>query len=163
MQGTVVPNPFEPVPVTVGDREALYGGLISAGHPTEYARHQADTLPDTDGALQMLARYRLAALATGAVPTSVLAGKASDLRQQRDQYYAEGRPWKHLRFAAEVLDDLAAASFPADLERMRNACIAAVRAEQKYEGSDFPVCNAIVRAIEQIPAIAAVAAISGLE
>ena len=36
---------------------------------------------------------------------------------------------------------------------MRAACIAVVRAEQKYEGSDFPVCNAIVHAIEQIPAL----------
>lgn len=41
------------------------------------------------------------------------------------------------------------------VEAMRQACIAAVRAEQKYEGSDFPVCNAIVRAIEEIPARAA--------
>ena len=66
MQGTIVPNQFEPVPVTVGDREALYGGLISAGHPTEYARHQADTLSDTDGALQMLARYRITSTAQAA-------------------------------------------------------------------------------------------------
>tara|TARA_B100000378_G_scaffold123871_2_gene99972 strand:- start:311 stop:1027 length:717 start_codon:yes stop_codon:yes gene_type:complete len=41
------------------------------------------------------------------------------------------------------------------VEAMRQACIAAVRAEQKYEGSDFPVCNAIVHAIEQIPALRA--------
>ncbi|MCC4257857.1 hypothetical protein [Sphingobium lactosutens] len=38
------------------------------------------------------------------------------------------------------------------VEAMRQACIAAVRAEQMYEGSDFPVCNAIVHAIKQIPA-----------
>ena len=38
------------------------------------------------------------------------------------------------------------------VEAMRQACIAAVRAEQMYEGSDFPVCNAVVHAIELIPA-----------
>lgn len=38
------------------------------------------------------------------------------------------------------------------VEAMRQACIEAVRAEQMYEGSDFPVCNAIVHAIKQIPA-----------
>lgn len=41
------------------------------------------------------------------------------------------------------------------VEAMRRACIAAVRAEQRYEGSDFPVCNAIVREIEAIPALPA--------
>ncbi len=44
---------------------------------------------------------------------AALEAKASDLRKQRDLYYAEGRPWKHLRFAAEVLDDLAALAQPA--------------------------------------------------
>ncbi len=60
-KGTVVPNPFQPVMIDTVDREALYGGLISAGHTVEYARVQADTLPSTDGALQMLARHRLQA------------------------------------------------------------------------------------------------------
>lgn len=68
-KGTVVPNPFQPVMIDTIDREALFGGLISAGHTVEYARVQADTLPSTDGALQMLARHRLqsAAAATGEV------------------------------------------------------------------------------------------------
>jgi len=39
----------------------------------------------------------------------------------------------------------------ASVEAMRAACIEAVRAEQKYEASDFPVCNAIVSAIKAIP------------
>lgn len=50
-------------------------------------------------------------------------------------------------------EELRAALEP--VEAMRQACIAAVRAEQKYEGSDFPVCNAIVHAIKQIPALRA--------
>lgn len=62
-KGTVVPNPFQPVMIDTVDREALFGGLISAGHTVEYARVQADTLPSTDGALQMLARHRLQAMA----------------------------------------------------------------------------------------------------
>jgi hypothetical protein len=56
----VVRNPYPAVTILPMDREALYGGLISAGHATEYARRMADTLPDTDGSLQMLARHRAA-------------------------------------------------------------------------------------------------------
>lgn len=37
------------------------------------------------------------------------------------------------------------------VEAMREACIAAVMAEKKYEASDFPVCNSIVNAIRAIP------------
>ncbi|UYY77762.1 IS110 family transposase [Sphingomonas sp. R1] len=62
-KGTVVPNRFQPVMIDTVDREALFGGLISAGHTVEYARVQADTLPSTDGALQMLARHREASTA----------------------------------------------------------------------------------------------------
>lgn len=57
---TILPNPFAPVHVIPADREALYGGLISAGHPAEYARHMAYDMPVDDGSLQMLARHRLA-------------------------------------------------------------------------------------------------------
>ena len=38
------------------------------------------------------------------------------------------------------------------VERMRAACIAEVRAQQRYEASDFPVCNSIVHSIESIDA-----------
>jgi hypothetical protein len=37
----------------------------------------------------------------------------------------------------------------------RAAVIAIVKAEQRYEGSDFPVCNSIVRAVESLPALTA--------
>lgn len=59
MTEIIASNPFPIVPVIPADREALYGGLISAAHPVAYARRAADTLPDSDGSLQMLARYRL--------------------------------------------------------------------------------------------------------
>lgn len=36
-------------------------------------------------------------------------------------------------------------------EAMRQACIAIVRSQQQYEGSDFPVCNLIVHLIEHLP------------
>ncbi|WP_343526715.1 hypothetical protein [Sphingomonas sp.] len=54
------PNPFAPVDILPADRDALYTGLISAGHPATYARHMAYDMPDSDGGLQMLARHRLA-------------------------------------------------------------------------------------------------------
>ncbi len=54
------PNPFAPVDILPADRDALYGGLISAGHPAAYARHMAYDMADDDGSLQMLARHRLA-------------------------------------------------------------------------------------------------------
>ena len=57
---TVLPNPFAPVYVIPADRDALYGGLISAGHPAEYARHMAFDMDEDDGSLHMLARHRLA-------------------------------------------------------------------------------------------------------
>lgn len=38
-------------------------------------------------------------------------------------------------------------------EAMRQACIAVVRSQQQYEGSDFPVCNLIVHLIENLPSI----------
>lgn len=37
----------------------------------------------------------------------------------------------------------------------RAAVIAIVKAEQRYEGSDFPVCSSIVRAVELLPALPA--------
>lgn len=58
---TILLNPFPLVDVTDADRQALYGGLISAGHPAEFADHMAYDMADDDGGLQMLARHRLAA------------------------------------------------------------------------------------------------------
>ncbi len=104
MISIIAPNPFPFVPVTSGDREALYGGLISAAYSIDYARRQADTLPDDDGSLQMLARHRMT---TAAAVERLLRDKAEADRKERGARYAEGRPWKHLRYAAEVLDDLA--------------------------------------------------------
>jgi len=92
MKGTILPNPFTPVPILPVDREALYGGLISAAHPVEYARHQADTLPDTDGSLQMLARHRI----QFATPSPSAAGDRLEALKGDDadpfSFHSEGDP-----------------------------------------------------------------------
>ena len=77
-----LPNPFAPVDILPADRDALYGGLISAGHPATYARHMAYEMPGDDGSLQMLARHRLAY--SGSEPNMTAAFLPMDHWDQRD-------------------------------------------------------------------------------
>lgn len=97
-KGTVVPNPFQPVMIDTVDREALFGGLISAGHTVEYARVQADTLPSTDGALQMLARHRLQAGAAMVEPWKNFDGPLPDYDHVLRPVYESG-----IQYAVELL------------------------------------------------------------
>jgi hypothetical protein len=100
---TILPDPFPAVVVEKADREALCGGLISAGHPVEYARAQADGLPDTDGALQMLARHRIASASpvAAAMPDHAAERPSrAQLKARADKLlrrHGDGLPWERGR------------------------------------------------------------------
>ncbi|MGO1303644.1 MAG: hypothetical protein ACTMKV_02545 [Sphingomonas parapaucimobilis] len=81
------PNPFAPVYVIPADRDALYGGLISAGHPAEYARHMAYDMDEDDGSLQMLARHRLAYSSPGSYD-AYLHNRIAELKEEGGFWHA---------------------------------------------------------------------------
>lgn len=96
------PNPFAPVYVIPADRDALYGGLISAGHPAGYARHMAFDMDEDDGSLQMLARHRLAYSSAGSFD-AYLHNRIAELNE-------EGGFWRACSGCQESVDGCVSAN-----------------------------------------------------